>query len=349
LKAAAARMQLFCNELNHTPAFLYVGDSAMYERCAKEAGDLKWLSCVPKRLNEAKKWLSIPDESLGWTELGNGYRMTPLIGASYGETPQRWLLIYSEQAANRELKTCQQQIDKEQATYKKILWHLSNQLFDCEQDAQSAAKKAVKSLKYHQCTWIIDPVKKHMKSGRPKAEDRPEVVGYRILGALAEDQARILLVKRHKGRFILASNELDSTFLPDSAFLSEYKGHIKTEQGFRFIKNDAFEVDSVFLKKPSRIEALMMVMTLCLMIYSIAQHKLKEALEKSDETIPDQLKKQTKKPTMAWVFRLFHGIHVWTLRTMDLAQELVVNLTPLTRRVIRYFGPTAEKIYAASG
>jgi len=39
-----------------------------------------------------------------------------------------------------------------------------------------------------------------------------------------------------------------------------------------------FQVDSIFLQKPSRIEALMMVMTLCLMVYSIAQHQLRKAI-----------------------------------------------------------------------
>ena len=62
LQAAAARMTAFCKELQDSPSFLYVGDSVMYERCVKEAGDMKWLSRVSERLNEAKKWLTPPDE-----------------------------------------------------------------------------------------------------------------------------------------------------------------------------------------------------------------------------------------------------------------------------------------------
>ena len=168
-------------------------------------------------------------------------------------------------------------------------------------------------------------IEKHAKPGRPKGGDAPQVVGYCIQGTLNEDQERITMAKCHKGRFILASNELDKTILPDAAFLSEYKEQIKTEQGFRFIKSDTFEVDSIFLQKPSRIEALMMVMTLCLMVYSIAQHRLRQALDQANATIPDQLNKQTKKPTAAWIFRLFHGVHVWTIRQGEKTQTLVVN------------------------
>ena len=349
LQAAAARMEVFCKALQDSPSFLHVGDSAMYERCVKEAVELKWLSRVPERLKEAKKWLSVPDELFAWTELQNGYRMTRLSDASYGAVKQRWILIHSAQAASRELKTLKKRIDKEKEVYNKALWHLNNQEFTCEHDAFLAANKLVKALKYHQVTWHTSPIEKYSKSGRPKTGEKPQLVGYCIQGTLNEDQERITVAARHKGRFILASNELDQDILPDSAFLSEYKEQIKTEQGFRFIKSDTFQVDSIFLQKPSRIEALMMVMTLCLMVYSIAQHKLRQALEKENESVPDQRMKKTNKPTAAWIFRLFHGIHVWTIRQGETVQTLVVNLTPLMKRIISYFGSSAEKMYSLSG
>jgi transposase len=142
---------------------------------------------------------------------------------------------------------------------------------------------------------------------------------------------------------------LDQTKLQELDFLSEYKNQYKTEQGFAFIKGDAFEVSSVFLKKLSRIQALMVVMTLCLMVYGFAQQHLRKALMEANETIPDQLKNPTMKPTMAWVFRLFQGIQIWLVPHGDMVNELVVNLTALTRRIIGYFGPVAEEIYSSTG
>jgi transposase len=47
------------------------------------------------------------------------------------------------------------------------------------------------------------------------------------------------------------------------------------ESGFRFLKDPWFMVDSVFLKSPQRISALMVVMTLCLLVYNIAQYNLR--------------------------------------------------------------------------
>lgn len=47
-------------------------------------------------------------------------------------------------------------------------------------------------------------------------------------------------------------------------------------------------VDSIFLKSEKRIEALMMVMTLTLMIYNVAQFRLREALKIQNETLPNR-------------------------------------------------------------
>lgn len=48
--------------------------------------------------------------------------------------------------------------------------------------------------------------------------------------------------------------------------LDTYKSQQSVEREFRFLKSPNFLVSSFFLKKPERIEALLMVMTLCLMV-----------------------------------------------------------------------------------
>lgn len=349
LQEAAERMRQFCKQLESAPSFIFVGDSAIYERCVKEAGELKWLSRVPEKLKEAKRWIQQPDDVFAWISLDKGYRMTLLTEAKYGEVEQRWIMFFSQQAFMREIKTLKRRIAKEHISYNKSLWHMSHEIFKCEHDARAAGAELTKKLKYHQVSWNVKTTEKHHGVGRPKKGAQPSVVGYQLEGTLLEDNERIAKLSAQKGRFILASNELDTEKLSEEAFLPTYKDQIKTEQGFKFIKSDAFEVDSVFLKTPSRIQALMMVMTLCLMVYSVAQFHLRKALEQDKTTIPDQKKRPTKTPSMAWVFRLFQGIQLWIIRKNSLMQELVVNLNSLTRRIIRYFGPEAEKIYASSG
>ena len=81
------------------------------------------------------------------------------------------------------------------------------------------------------------------------------------------------------GRFVLATNELGNQEV--AGLLAAYKSQQGVERGFRLIKDPQFHLNGVFLKKPERIEALMMVMTLCLMVYNAGQYQLRENLKNS--------------------------------------------------------------------
>ncbi len=107
------------------------------------------------------------------------------------------------------------------------------------------------------------------------------------------------------------------------------------------MKDPWFMVDSIFLKSPKRIEALMMVMTLCLMVYNIAQYKLRELLKEKNETLPNQLGKQVQNPTLRWIFQIMEGVSI----VRFLKNEVIANLSDLRKKIIELFGNTAMKMY----
>jgi len=78
---------------------------------------------------------------------------------------------------------------------------------------------------------------------------------------------------------------------------------------FRFLKDKSFHVSEVYLKKESRIEALAMIMVLCLFIYSIAQRTLRQRLKETGKFVRNQVNKPVQNPTMRWVFFMFRGDH----------------------------------------
>ena len=99
---------------------------------------------------------------------------------------------------------------------------------------------------------------KHKTQGRPKKTEDGSlsekiITGYTVKAVLINDEQAIEKAKLTKGRFILATNQLDKKALPDEEILLTYKEQSSTESGFKFIKDDAFEVDSIFLKKPGRM------------------------------------------------------------------------------------------------
>lgn len=344
LYECAKKMQAFCKHLKEAPSFLYVADSAMYESCLKEANELVWLSRVPGNHKVVKEMLRQEEESFCWSELEDNYKMC-VVETKYRSVHQRWGLIYSKQAFDQEMATLNKRISREYEEIKKALWHLSHKSFGCAKDARKAAHELSKALTYHKVEFTVTEIAKHEGKGRPSKRAHPSLRGYQVTGEITQDEEKIGPLRNEKGRFILATNQLDRERLPDAALLSEYKDQLKTESGFRFLKDDTFEVSSVFLKKPERIAALMMVMTLCLMVYAFAQYEFRKALQAANDTIPNQLKKATDKSTMKWVYRLLHGVQVLTIQLERGVQEIVINLNEVTRKIIGYFGNKALQIY----
>ena len=342
------KMEKFQKGLKNAPDFIFVADSALYTiDKLLAAPNLRWLTRVPERLSEVKTLCESPKEAFQWIELDSGYQMV-LMNSEYGGLKQRWQLIYSEQAYVREKKSFLRRIDKEAEGLQKALWHLGNQIFGCEKDAERAVRPLVKKLKYHQINYQIEGIQKHSKRGRPGKDSPLAKVGYKINSTFVKNDVAITTAENRLGRFVLATNELDLQRLPDNEILSEYKSLSQNESGFRFIKDTRFCIDSVFLKTSARIEALMMIMTLCLMVYNVGQHKLRTILEETQETIPNQVKKSIKNPTLQWIFRILDTISIVRIiidKANNIVKEFTGNLTELSRRIIGYFGEAAMKIY----
>jgi hypothetical protein len=175
--------------------------------------------------------------------------------------------------------------------------------------------------------------------------------------------------------FILATNVLDAQELCDADVLTEYKDYrtkphqeqtpcglqevlsgspkkqSEVERGFCFLKDPWFMADAVFLKTPRRIEALMMVMTLCLMVYNVGQHWLRQRLAAQGQTLPSQVGKPTAKPTLRWVFQLMEGVHVVRLgleQIQAMFQEHISHLDAVKQTIIRLFGTHAQAIYGVT-
>lgn len=342
------KVRAFQQQLKACPEFKWVADSALYTK-EKLLGqnDYLWLSRVPETISEAKELLEKSDTDIQWVTYEQGYKVAP-FSSYYGDIEQRWLLVFSEKAYQREKETFNRKLAKQEEALKKALWHLGNECFSCEADAKKNAHQLLKKYPYHRVTLCMTAILKHKKSGRPKAGVQGEQVGYQVMSEVMRDQEAIETFLNRKGRFILASNDLDSRSFSDQMMLHEYKQQQEIERGFRFLKDPWFMVDSVFLKSPKRIEALMMIMTLCLMIYNIGQHRLRSALKEQNDTLPNQINKPIQNPTLRWIFQIMEGIsvvHLYEATLLKPIKTIVANLNALRIKIIKLFGETAQKIY----
>ena len=204
-----------------------------------------------------------------------------------------------------------------------------------------------KGWKYHKISTIEVEERKKKKGrgrGRPRKDDPTQTV-YRIKVEFEEDKSAIEKATLKKGKFIVATNELDSDKLSDEEALKAYKEQQYAERGFRFLKDPLFFAHSMFLERESRIVAMVMMMGLALMVYAIAEKKLREALEKENETIPDQRNKPTKKPTMRRVFQVFEGI---TVLYKGSEMVKILNLKPIHGKILALLGREYGRVYCTS-
>jgi hypothetical protein len=104
--------------------------------------------------------------------------------------------------------------------------------------------------------------------------------------------------------------------------------------------------NSLFLKSPARIMALIMIIGLALLIFALGERKLRQSLKQNNETIPDQKGKPTQTPTLRWVFQIFEGLDILSVWTNgSLVTRKVMNLRPVHQQIIRLLGPQIQKCY----
>lgn len=101
------------------------------------------------------------------------------------------------------------------------------------------------------------------------------------------------------GCFVLLSNLIDPqdySLWSAKALLALYKDQGGIEQNFSFLK-DPVIVNSIFLKKPRRIEVLGLVLLIALLIWRLMEKCMRKYIETTGNQITGWKKRPTNKPT----------------------------------------------------
>ena len=214
------------------------------------------------------------------------------------------------------------------------------------EDARKSLQALFKPAKYHTAgEAILTEVRGYASKGRPKKGAEPPLQGVRISAPLWEDPKKIATALSKKGLFVLATNNVDDASLSSRSLISTYKAQGSTIEGSnRFLKDPRLYAESFFLKKESRIMALITVMAMALLAYALAEERLREALAALKQGLPDQLGRMTNRPTLRWIFQLLENIH-WQPHDQDPAG--MIALTEDQLRVISFFPQGVRKYYGA--
>jgi transposase len=300
-----------------------------------------WISRVPSTISQVKE---LEEADLTLIPSRDPRYSYSEHYVDYAEVSQKWVVYHSDMMHDRQEKTFETNLKKDFEKTRISLKKLSAHEFVCEPDAVAAAEKWLRNHpRYRFRELSIVPVKHKDRRtrGRPKA-DESLTISYLISAEIEHDPATVQREKQKLGRFVLATNDLKLS--PDT-ILEYYKGQGTVERGFRFLKDKSFRVAEIYLKKNSRIQALVMIMVLCLFIYSMVEFRLRRELERSGETVISQTKKQTKKPTLKWVFFLFRRVREFSVVVDGNKVTRISNLTDDLRKILALLGQPYEKYY----
>ena len=325
---------------------ILIADSKLYTKENIEAlQHAPFITRVPATISAEQNHISTALQNDSWTKIDNGYKFQAFNFEHYG-IKQRWVVFYSQQARDRAEKTLDKLIKKQTDKLNKDLFHLQAQRFSCDSDAQKALSALIKKYPYHK---IIDSnvtvSLRHEKVGRPALGAAQATNLYQIRATTEVEKTAVMQVLNQRSCFVLATNIVENK-LAAADIIKEYKDQDYVEKGFAFMKAPSFFAAAFYIKSVARIQAMLVVMTLALLVYTVAQRRLRSSLAINKKTIPNQIKKPTARPTLRWAFQIIEGIdYVKVYAVAGPIQTVIQGLTDLKKLILSCFGKAVMKIY----
>ena len=327
---------------------LFVADSSLYtaENIKDLSNGLRWLTRAPHALTWVKA-LYESSENEEWQVIGGEPNYSYQIGKTqYGGVWQGYLLMLSQKKQFSDLKKIEEEINKENQLINQKIAKLTKKEYATEELAKAKITDLNKSQKYHELENVKLVAHPKYGKGRRNENSVPKSYYYKIeSSALSLKDEVITKAKNKAGKFVLVTNDIHPNVSgskgkklfkqPVEKLLDLYKnGQQHVERGFRFIKGGEFRLSKFFVRMPGRIVAISMIICLALLVYLIAQWKLRKGLQDANETLPNQIGKQVKNPTMNWIFQIFQGISVLTIKGEKDLEGKIIGRTDLHKKVI---------------
>lgn len=311
-----------------------VADSKLYTK--DNAENLKRINFITRIPNSISKVNQIIEESLTkkhWHNLAEKDKYF-VNEVNHYNILQRWIVVYSAAANARAKASVDKKIAAENLKFNQGLRAINKQKFINKEDIINAMTLLLKTIMFHKVTYSISE------------EEQASKIFYKITADLnLLEQVKLNYIE-HNSCYVVGTNAHVNELSSQEVIL-RYKNQNRTieNMGFRFLKEPNFFASSLFVKLPKRIESLLFIMTLSLLVYSIAQRRLRNLLQQNNLTIPNQLNKPTKTPTLKWVLKLLKGINVVYVTMNTIKQKIIEGINNLQRTIIELFGANAKIIY----
>ncbi|MDR2437528.1 MAG: IS1634 family transposase [Endomicrobium sp.] len=292
---------------------VYIGDSAMYTKSQllSPTAQFAWLTRIPNSIRESKELLESDRHNHTWEEVNNNYSCAETIN-NYEGVDQRWVLIYSKDAYNRDIKSLHAKVKSKIKTIINDITEIQKKIFKSQRELSKGVAAIEKKNSFFD---IKVEGTKEVHGNVPGKRGRPQngtavTIGFKIERIIFKFSLNKYRKQwRQCGRFIIGTNKIDDKFT-SKEMLKEYKNQSDVERGFRFLKDSSFLADEIYLKNVNRIAGLSFVMVLALQVYNAIENHCRFKMEEENATIPNRFGKMTNKPTAKVIFSKFTNINL---------------------------------------
>ena len=227
------------------------------------------------------------------------------------------------------------------------LCSLHAQRFETPEGAQAALTALSKVWRYHQLdTSRVIEHKRYAGKWRPTPTSRLKAIEWQIHARVRPAQEVIEAHKQQRACLVIGTN-IPACHVSDAEVIRAYKAQSGVEGGFRFLKDPLFFVSSLFVKKPSRIQGVLMVMTLALLVYSLTQRRLRQQQAAHNATIPNH-------PSTDCAANLAVGLPAFgrhsprPVMVQGQVHDVIEGLNDVQIKIIRLFGDEVCRLYQIS-
>jgi transposase len=308
-------------------AYIYVADAApVTEDNLAALGDTLFISRLPATYNECGRLITEAVAHNTWEDVGVLAHTKPTKhrpGTSYkayeGEvtlygTPYRAVVVHSSAQDKRRQQRLARDIQTSSSTMQTTARAAEQQEYFCRADADAAAARLrAVSAAYHRLEVAVEERLVYGR-GRPSAHKPRPITArrYRLKTAISPQTERIARMEEEAGCFVLLTNVPTAGALAHSArdILTVYKEQHGTEQNYGFLK-DPVIVNSLFLKKPERIEALGLILLLALLLWRLMERTMRTYVDTTRTPLPGWDRKATERPTAFMMITKFAGVIVF--------------------------------------
>jgi transposase len=318
--------QLLAHQGVQPGAYIYIADAALVtEDNLTALGDTLFITRFPATYSVCEQVIGAAVARNRWEEVGvlaqtpptkhrpgTFYTVAEASVTLYGKT-YRAVVVHSSSQDQRRQKRLERELQESATTLETTVREAAKQAYFCRADAEAAAEqlRAFPSA-YHQMEVEVEE-RPQYGPGRPsRHKPRPiQAMRYGLNPSLRERDEVIARKRQEAACFVLLTNVPTTGEMAHRAgdVLRAYKEQYGVEQNFAFLK-DPVIVNSLFLKKPERLEALGLVLLLALLLWRLVERALRVHVETTASTLAGWDKKETQKPTAFMMMTKFAAVIV---------------------------------------